>query len=145
MTWILCGHLNENEDPFRAKVVDGKVYVFEMGKQYAECFQPVWEDGRMSLVWFPNIQLPGIYKVVEISVVDNKILFSGGTRNEDEDFNQKECHIFSPRTGEWTRVADLNGVNTSGIYGFSITIDTSDLEVERIQQLCDGDLLVFDE
>ena len=61
---------------------------------------------------------------------------------ENGDHGRLECHVFSPRTGEWARIINLN-VSKCG--GDALTINTSTFEVARIEQICNGQIVVLDE
>jgi len=154
--WTLCGYLNKIRGRNTAAAVDGKVYVFgetwegELDSD-GECFQPVLENGRMILTWLPSLKTPWTRRArekINVSVIDDKLLFTGGgeldeTDEETDEFiNGGRSDIFSTKTGEWSLTSNnCLGYMQAGKCR-AVTINTSDLEVDRIEELCSGKLIV---
>jgi len=138
--WTVCGSLKRLQGVLFTAAVDGKVYVFsESGTEEPECFQPVLQNGRMSLIWLPSLKFPWKHRENwRVSVMDNKLLFTGGTDFNDEGnfiSHVRECHIFSPKTGEWSRASDMC---EEKCWDMAVTVNTSDLGKDRIEELCSG-------
>jgi len=146
--WTVCGSLKNIRGANVAAALDGKVYVFPVNLNVdevavdGECFQPVLENGRMSLIWHPSIKTPWTWRAFQVSVIDNKLLFT-----DDLDFNGnggcvrkvRKGDMFSPATGEWSCTSDMCAWLRLNI---PITVNTSDLEVDRIEELCSGKIIV---
>jgi len=151
--WSICGHLKVARNAARAVCVDGKVYVFggrsEKAMETGECFEPVLENGKIVLAGFTIIEMPRSRRAFGMSVVHNKIVFTGGESLYGNGDSQ-ECVVFCPRTNEWSKKMSMDD---SREYHKSVTVDTSHLGIDWIKKLVtklkpddvdDGELVMQD-